>query len=129
MTTHLDLRLDLRLHSSAPSPGRPSAPFASKPPFASKQWCELHKGRCQTVVPLLRCIVAPSAARRELLLVCPKCARDLRKAGLTRSAKWAGVPCEEVVAPHRPPGPREPYEVLLTPDQVRYLRALGFKVI
>lgn len=96
-------------------------------PLAPKQWCELHRALCETVIPFRRKFIGEEYPD-EIILVCPVCVRELRKAGLTRPSKWVGQECQEVVAP--PPCDHRAgrFVVTLTPLQVIHLRALGFKL-
>ena len=96
-------------------------------PLAPKQFCELHRSLCETVVPFRRKFIGEEYPD-EIILVCPACVRELRKAGLTRPSKWVGQECQEVVAP--PPCDHRAgrFVVTLIPLQVIYLRALGFKL-
>ena len=98
-------------------------------PLAPKQFCELHRQLCETVVPFRRKFIGEEY-QDEIILVCPACVRELRKAGLSRPSKWVGQECQEIVAP--PPSPcvhrTGCFVIALTPLQVIHLRALGFKL-
>lgn len=105
----------------------------------TKQWCELHRGHCLDVVPVRRVFDAPGR-RDEIFLACQRCIRDLKKAKLMEESKYAGLPCAEVAVPrvlshtsslHLTPSPQQQsyYEVMLDALQVKYLRALGLRVV
>ena len=98
-------------------------------PLGPKQFCELHQALCETVIPFRRKFPGKEH-QDEIILVCPTCVRELRKAGLARpSQKWAGYDCEEVLALPRPCVRRKGnFTVILTSLQAIYLRALGFKL-
>jgi len=94
------------------------------------QWCELHAGNCDDVEPFRRLVVKRKGSKPTMLLACKKCVRALRDADLTRTSKWAGHVCPEIVAPPvSMDAERKPYEVKLTYVQEIYLRALGIRVI
>jgi hypothetical protein len=114
------------------------------------QWCELHRGHCHDVVPVRRCYDNPNR-KSIIFFACPKCIRDLKKARLISNSKYAGLECFEIVVPEvlsqgrgldlsythqlrktgRAPleGRQQSYEVTLDALQVKYLRALGLRVI
>lgn len=106
------------------------------------QWCELHRGHCNDVIPVRRCFDDPNR-KSIMFFACPKCLRDLKKAGLISNSEYVGLECFEIVVPRglskgqevalsvtRPkPLRQQSYEITLDALQVTYLRALGLKVI
>lgn len=107
----------------------------------TKQWCELHLGHCNDVIPVRRHFEDPGR-QDEIFMACQRCVRDLQKAELIRDSKYAKLPCVEVLVPwdigrqlefsvrQQRIEPRErSFEVTLDALQVKYLRALGLRVI
>jgi len=98
------------------------------------QWCPLHRGNCNDVVPVRRHFDNPKR-QDEIFLACQRCVRDLKKAGYLEDSKFARHECYEIVVPRGLSGGRkvalsaQSFEITLDPLQVRYLRALGLKVI
>jgi len=109
----------------------------------TQQWCQLHRGHCNDVVPVRRVFesVAQGADKKtdtEVFFACQACIRDLKKAELIKESKYAGLPCVEVVVPkglskgrglERSGNIKQSFEVTLDALQVKYLRALGLRVI
>ena len=113
------------------------------------QWCQLHMGHCPDVVPIRRHFEDPSR-QDEIFLACQKCIRELKKAELIGDSKYAKMDCYEVTVPRAlskgeslatrrraisDPSQQQQqlrlqsYEVKLDALQVKYLRALGLRVI
>jgi hypothetical protein len=109
------------------------------------QWCELHRGPCRDVVPVRRTFDDPTR-QSEMFFACQKCIRDLKKAELIQDSKYAGHECYEIVVPRglskgrglvlefpvrqqRTEPQQRSFEVTLDALQVKYLRALGLRVI
>lgn len=103
----------------------------------TQQWCELHQGHCPDVVPVRRCFdVAPGKPHNvQIFFACQACVRALKKAELIQDSKYAGLECYEVVVPRalsrsqHDPIQKQSFEVTLDALQVKYLRALGLRVI
>ena len=100
----------------------------------TKQWCQLHRGHCNDVVPMRRHFDNPKR-QDEIFLACQKCVRALKKAELIVDSKYARFECYEIVVPRGlskgsclEPSTQS-FEITLDALQVKYLRALGLKVI
>ena len=99
------------------------------------QWCQLHRGHCHDVIPVRRHFDDPHR-QDEIFFACQKCIRDLKKAELIEESKYAGLPCAEVVVPsglsrqgRKATPSTQSFEITLDALQVKYLRALGLRVI